>query len=471
MSRYDDPRWYEEQDTNPQHLIQPTYTNGVHPSYGMTGAGEDDAIQNSYFPPPSAREKRFQRVIKQVVGSIVLVVIAFVAGWFSHQFFGNAFFAQSNQSQQYEQLIQQAWTTVDQNYVDRKAVDYKQMSYGAIQSIVNSLHDTGHSRFLTPADVQAQNQSLGGTFTGIGIYLRQDKTTNQLIITSPIPASPAEKAGIKSGDIILAVNGTNIAGKSIDTVSNLIHGPTGTNVSVTIQRPSTKQTLTFKMVRAEIKVPSVLMHYIPQDHIAHIQIVQFADGVSAQLKDALTKAKKLGATKIILDLRNNPGGFVNEAVDTASEFMKTGNVYLQQDSSGQRTPIAVTGNTVDTTDTLVVLINGNSASASEIVSGSLQDNKRATLIGEKTFGTGTVLQQFPLSDGSAILLGVQEWLTPSGHFIRTTKINPTIQVVQNPNVPIVTPTDENDNNLTEQQILSSGDAQLVRAITYLDTQK
>jgi carboxyl-terminal processing protease len=190
--------------------------------------------------------------------------------------------------------------------------------------------------------------------------------------------------------------------------------------------------------------------------------------VSNQLRDAIQQAKKLGAHKIILDLRENPGGYLSEAVDTASEFMKTGNVLLEQDSSGKRTPYAVTGSTIDTSDPIAVLINGDTASAAEIVSGALQDNKRAILIGVKTFGTGTVLEEYSLSDGSAILLGTQEWLTPNGSFIRDNGIHPNIEVKQPANANILTPNDENAGKMNEQQILAGGDNQLVAAIHYLE---
>lgn len=211
------------------------------------------------------------------------------------------------------------------------------------------------------------------------------------------------------------------------------------------------------------------MHYIAQDHIADIQILQFSDGVSSQLKDALILAKQDGATKIILDLRDDPGGYLSEAVNTASEFIPNGNVLLEQGSTGQRTPVPVTGNTVNTTFPIVVLVNNNTASAAEIVSGALQDDHRAIIMGVKTFGTGTVLQEYMLSDGSAILLGTQEWLTPNGHFIRNLGITPNITVQPGSNNVELTPNEENQGNMTEQQILNSGDTQLNAAIHYLES--
>ena len=474
MSSYDDPRWYEQQpvqnESNEVSSQPPAYSEvGSLPPYQMPDNGTVTRQRMGPYPPqffPDPGRRRLRRFGRSVL-LVALLLIAFVGGWLANQTYSNSFNL-SNQSQSYSNLIQQAWTIVDQHYVDRKAVNYKEMSYKAIQAMLDVLHDKGHTRFLTPQDVQTENQQLSGTFTGIGIYIHQDQKTKQIIITAPIPDSPAEKAGFKHGDIIVAVNGVSTAGKDIAGVSALIQGKAGTSVSVTVQRPSTHQTLTIKVVRAEINVPSVLMHYIAQDHIADIQMVQFSSGVASQLKNAINQAKKLGATRIILDLRENPGGYLSEAVDTASEFLKSGNVLLEQDSTGHRTPYAVTGATVDTTDTMVVLVNGDTASAAEIVSGALQDNHRAIILGEKTFGTGTVLEEFSLSDGSAVLLGTHEWLTPDGHFIRDLGISPNIQVKLNSNVSPLTPTDENSSNMSEQQILSSGDAQLVAAIHYLE---
>ncbi|HLX38991.1 MAG TPA: S41 family peptidase [Ktedonobacteraceae bacterium] len=493
---YDDPRMYEqlpEQAKQPEQFESKSLSSQLPAfhNFGLNGPGsivpdrqpEDNpdnpdnpansedspAIRqssNANLPPEEAG--RVLKMFRMVVIGLAIASVAFLAGWFGNQAYNNSFTVGSD-SQKYANLIQQAWNTVDQNYVDRKAVNYKQMSYSAIQAILTVLNDKGHTRFLTPADVAAEQQQLSGSFTGVGLYLNQDPTTKQLIISSPIPGAPAEKAGFKHGDIIIAVNGTSVVGKDIASVSSLIQGPAGTTVLITIQRPSTHQTLTIKVARAIIKVPNVIMHYIAQDHVADIQLVQFSDGVSDQLKAALTQARKMGATKYILDLREDPGGYLSEAVNTASEFIPNGNVLLEQDSSGHRLAVSVNGNTVDTKDTIVVLVNGDTASAAEIVSGALQDNHRAIIMGVKTYGTGTVLQEFPLADGSAILLGTQEWLTPSGKFIRGNGIDPNIVVPLNKNAVILTPNDENTANMTEQQILNSGDNQLNAAIHYLET--
>lgn len=407
----------------------------------------------------------------QVVMTIAFMAIAFLGGWFSHQAYTSSFFSPNGQSQKYSSLIQQAWKLVDQNYVDRKAVNYQQMSYDAIRAMLNDLGDTGHTRFLTPQEVQAEQQQLSGSFAGIGIYIQQDPKTKDISILSTIPGAPAQKAGLQHGDIIIEVNGKNVVGMDFNAVQPLIEGPAGTTVTITVRRPSTNQVLTFSIKRAQIKVPNVTMHYIPESHIADIQIVQFSSGVSDQLKTAILQAKKEGATKIILDLRNNPGGYLQEAINTASEFMASGTVLIEQDSSGNQTKYQVTGQPVDTSIPMVVLVNGNTASAAEIVSGALQDNGRALIMGTKTFGTGTVLQEYDLSDGSAILLGVDEWLTPKGHFIRKDKISPSGAAYNIPMDPnnILTPDVITQSNMTLAQIMQSKDVQLIAAIKYLES--
>ncbi len=463
VSNYDDPRWYEEPDKR----FTPESGDQLNPA---STAYIQTSMQQAPSKGPQPNSKhRLGRVFGQVIVTLTFVVLAFIGGWFAHQFYTTASFNSSDQSKSYANLFQQAWNTVDQNYVDRKAVNYQQMSYAAIRAMLGVLHDTGHTRFLTPQDVQSENQQLSGKLIGIGVDLQQDAKTKQITISSTIAGAPADKAGIKRGDIIVAVNSTNVVGKDINSVIPLIKGSAGTNVALTVKRPSTNQTLIFTIKRAEIQVPSVVSYYIAQDHIAHIQITQFSEGASDQLKSALSKAKQEGAKSIVLDLRDDPGGYLQEAINVASDFIGKGNVLLEQDSSGQRTPQPVNGHPIDTTMPIVVLTNNNTASAAEIVSGALKDNHRAIIMGVKTFGTGTVLDEFDLSDGSAILLGTSEWLTPDGQFIRDKGIQPNIEVNLNANVSPVTPSSESQGNFTLKQILNSGDTQLVAAIKYLET--
>lgn len=458
--RYDDPRWYE-----PEKQEQQTFPPDTHGS--LDGTAPPDI--NAQTVPDEADLRR-RRLLTQMLITLAFMAIAFLGGWFSHQAYTSSLFSPGSQSQKYANLIQQAWNVVDQDFVDRKAINYQQMSYDAIKTMLGDLGDTGHTRFLTPQEVKAEQQQLSGTFAGVGIYIQQDSKTRDIIISSTIPGAPAQKAGLKRGDIIIEVNGKNVVGMDFSAVQPLIEGPAGTAVVITVRRPSTNRVLTFQITRAQIQVPNVVMHYISENHIAIIQIVQFSSGVSDQLKTAILQAKKDGATSIILDLRNNPGGYLQEAINTASEFMARGTVLIEQDSSGKQTKYQVTGQTVDTGISMVVLVNQNTASAAEIVSGALQDNGRALIMGTPTYGTGTVLQEYDLSDGSAILLGISEWLTPNGHFIRKDKIQPNsgFRLPMDPAL-VLAPDAMNQGNMDRAQILKSGDIQLIKAIAYLES--
>jgi carboxyl-terminal processing protease len=483
VSRYDDPSWYEEQPkiaNQPPFPAQPAHTLGDFEHYPFLPPAEKVPEQQSHATEETNLQdppRRFQNLLGQVLLTLILVVLAFWGGWFAHQSFVNQTFDLNNQSHAYSQLIQEAWTDIDKHYVDRKAIDYKKMSYAAINAMTQTLGDTGHSRFLDQQATQSENQQLSGKITGIGITLGQDPTTKQVFVATTIPDSPAAKAGLKSGDIIKTINGADTTGKDPETIKGLIRGPAGTNVTLVIQRPGESQTRSFTITRAEFQVPNVIMHYIAESHIADIQVIQFANGVSGDVQKSINDAKAMGATKIILDLRDNPGGYLNEATNMSSLFLKSGNVLLTQDRAGQRTPTPVTGNPIDTTTPIVILVNKNTASAAEIVTAALKENHRAIVIGETTFGTGTVLEQFTLADGSTLLLGTQEWLTPDGHFIRQVAgdpnsggIKPNIEIHQDPKKPILTSEEMNQSNVTQQQILDGKDAQLIEAIQYLNKQ-
>jgi carboxyl-terminal processing protease len=206
---------------------------------------------------------------------------------------------------------------------------------------------------------------------------------------------------------------------------------------------------------------------LPGTSISHLRVAGFEEGTAKELRNALTEIQKNRFTPIILDLRNNPGGILDEAVSVTSQFLGTGNALLVKDAKGGLKPVPVTPGGVATNVPLAVLINEGTASGAEIVAGAIRDAKRATLIGNTTFGTGTVLQEFPLSDGSALLLAVQEWLTPSGQSFWHKGIASNVPVSLAPEADILVP--ESEQGLTPAQLRSSGDAQLLRALELLIT--
>lgn len=358
------------------------------------------------------------------------------------------------------QLVEDAWNLTRDNYVDKTATTPQTLAYGTIAGMLDSLGDTGHSTFLTADEVKLVNQEEQGTFQGIGAEVQEKN--GQVVVVTPLDGSPAQKAGLRSGDIILKVNGHVVT--SVSQAVGLILGPAGTSVTVTIQ-DSTGVTRDIAIVRAVIKLVDVTWHELPGSSIADLRISSFDSGASSQLDSALAAIKAQGATGIILDLRDNPGGLLQEAVGVASRFLKTGNVLLEKDSSGKITPVPVLGGVSVTTLPMAVLVDEGTASGAEVVAGALKDAGGAKLIGETTFGTGTVLVQFPLSDGSALLLAVQEWLTPSGKTIWHTGLMPDVVVPLAAGAAPLVP--EAEQGLTQAQLRASGDQQLLSALDLL----
>jgi carboxyl-terminal processing protease len=360
-------------------------------------------------------------------------------------------------------LMAEAWNTIERVYVDRASVKPKQMIYGAIGGMVDSLGDTGHSRFLPPEMVKHERNVMRGELEGIGAELQIKN--NQLVIVAPMDDSPAQRAGLRPGDIILKVDEQDVGGLPLEQVVPLILGPPGTPVKLTLLTSDSGRTSEVTILRARVIIRSVTWHRFPGTPVAHLRIASFSKGVAADLRKALTGIKQSGANRLILDLRNNPGGLFDEAVSTASEFLASGNVVLQRNAAGKITPVPVEPGGAAIALQLVVLINGGSASGAEIVAGALQDAHRADLVGEKTFGTGTVLQAFPLSDGSALMLAIEEWLTPDGHAIWHRGIMPDTEVPLPPDVTPLIP--EREKGMTVAELQASGDKQVLRALDFL----
>lgn len=358
------------------------------------------------------------------------------------------------------QLITEAWKIIQRSYVDQAAEQTKPLTYGAIGGMVTALGDTGHSTFLTPEMVKSEQDYNRGNFEGIGAQV--ESKDGHVVIVAPFDDSPAQKAGLHAGQAILKVNGDDMTGQPVEQVVGRILGPAGTSVTLTIYDPKTDQTFDVALVRARIAVNNVTWQRLPGSNIAHVRIAGFSQGVSQQLKQALTEMQAQGVTGVVLDLRNNPGGLLNEAVNTTSQFLSSGDALLEKDAQGQLTHVRVRSGGAATQLPMVVLVNRGSASASEIVAGAIQDAKRGTLIGETTFGTGTVLNEFSLSDGSALMLAVQEWLTPNGRVIWHKGITPDQAVTLPTGTNILTPLVEREMNAAQLQ--ASGDQQLLKAL-------
>ncbi|MFN8483964.1 MAG: S41 family peptidase [Anaerolineae bacterium] len=358
----------------------------------------------------------------------------------------------------------EAWRIAHDHYVDATAVNDERMTRGAIQGMLDALGDQGHTRFMTAAEAERQSQVLSGVFVGIGAEITHKD--GKAVVVTPLEGSPAEGAGVKTGDIVLSVDGEDIADHDMDEVLSHLRGAEGADVRVRLLRPSTGDTLDLTITRARILVPTVTWQMLPGTKIADIRLSQFGMRASAELQRAVDAARAAGADGLILDLRNNPGGLLNEAVFVTSQFIDQGNVLIQRDREGHEIPYSARpgGRALDLP--MVVLVNQGTASASEITAGALQYAGRARLVGQTTFGTGTVLSSFKLSDGSALLLGTGEWLTPGGRMIRRQGIEPDIHAELPANIALLTPASA--AKLSAAELRATSDTQLLAGLQVVE---
>jgi carboxyl-terminal processing protease len=360
----------------------------------------------------------------------------------------------------------EAWHLVEKYYVDREAVKPKRMTEYAIRGMLASLGDVGHTTYLTAEELEKLKSGLEGFFEGIGarMTIRNHRPT----VIQTFPGSPARKAGLKPGDVLLAVDGKSVSNMPLERIVRMVRGPANTRVRLTVQRKGKSLPLTFRIARARVEVPDVAWHMLPGTGIAHVAIQSFGDQADEQLRAALKQARRQGAKGLILDVRGNPGGLKDQAVAVTSEFLKSGTVFIQQDRDGRRIEMPVKEGGVAPEIPNCVLIDEGTTSSSEIFAGAIQDYNRGKLVGTRTFGTGTVLRPFELSDGSAVLLAVAEWLTPKGRQIWHKGISPDIKVSLPEGAIILLPGDETE--LTPATLAKSEDKQLLRALRVLQEQ-
>ena len=307
-----------------------------------------------------------------------------------------------------------------------KNIPETQLFYGSLSGIVASLNDP-YSVFMTPQDASTFQHDLNGNFEGIGAEIAIKN--NILIVVAPLPDTPAIKSGLKPKDSILKINGTSTENMSVDKAVNLIRGPKGTNVTLTVYREGATSTKDIVITRDVINVKSVSWEYKGvNNNIAYIKMRQFNDDTAPLMDLAIDELISKNAKGIILDLRNDPGGYLQTAVDVASEWVGNQVVVLEKNRDGQETKHIgeKSGRLADIPT--IVLVDGGSASASEIVAGALQDYGKAKLVGVQTFGKGSVQDLNDLPDGSTVKLTIAKWFTPKGRTIDQQGITPDIKV-------------------------------------------
>ena len=341
----------------------------------------------------------------------------------------------------------EAWELVHTQYVDQPVDDLALMR-GAIRGMLEALGDQ-HTSYMDPQEFMDANAGLEGTYEGIGAYV--DTSGDYLTIISPIKNSPAEAAGLRPGDKIIAIDGEDMTGIQPELARRKVLGPSGSVVELTILREGEEEPIIFAITRAEIVVASVEYEML-EDNIGYVKLNTFGDTTSREMREALQEIMDNNPRGVILDLRNNGGGYLQTAVDIASQFIPDGVVLIERYGDGKQDVYEARRGGLATDVPLVVLVNEGSASASEIVAGAIQDYDRGKLVGMTTFGKGSVQIWNPLSDNQgAVRVTIAKWLTPLERTIHEVGLTPDFEV-----------------ELTEEDFLAERDPQLDKAIEVLE---
>lgn len=328
------------------------------------------------------------------------------------------------------------WKLLEEKYVDRGKINYQNMIYGAVEGMVKSLNDP-YTVFLSPQESKKFLEDVSGEFEGIGIEIGMKKGV--LTVIAPLEDTPAQQAGIEAGDKILKINDTMAADLTLDGAINLIRGPKGEKVTLTIIRDGFDEAKEFSIIRDVIKIPIIKKEMLSSNNktaekelngdIAYIKFSHFTETSASEFKRTANEILLSGAKGLILDLRNNPGGYLDKSVDIAGWFLKSGELVVIEDfGDGKKIDYKSSGNAALGNLPMVILINKGSASASEILAGALRDQKNIKLIGEKSFGKGSVQEMENLKGGASIKFTVAKWLTPKGVSITDDGLEPDIKV-------------------------------------------
>lgn len=349
-------------------------------------------------------------------------------------------------------LFWDAYNKLQENFIDPSQIEDQKIIYGAIGGMTSSLGDP-YTSFFNPDQAQRFKQDLSGSFDGIGIVIGIKK--DLLMVIAPLKGAPGEQVGIKAGDTIIKIDGKDATNMTADEAVTHIRGPKGTIVTLTIARDGWTNTKDFKITRETIKIPSVDLSFKEGD-VAYVQIYQFDQMLRSDFKNIAFQILQSSAKKIILDLRNNPGGYLEVAQDIAGWFLESGQVVTIEDFGidKQQTIYKAQGNSTLVEYPIVVLINEGSASASEILAGALRDNRNVKIIGTKSFGKGSVQEVVDLRGGAFLKITIAHWLTPKGDSITEVGLAPDVKI-----------------EITDEDIQEEKDPQLDKALEIVNNLK
>lgn len=404
---------------------------------------------------------------------VIIVAMIFAAGFF----LGNmaSAYSQNKDSSIDMKTFWKVWDILDNEFVTTKHKDklgqeisttttseFEGLSkedrriYGAIKGMVDSEEDP-YTTFFTPQEAKSFETEIKGSFDGIGMEV--GKKDDVITVIAPLPGSPSEKAGLKTGDKIIKINDKTTLDMSVDEAVKIIRGPKGTDVTIQVYRDGVDKPIDFKITRDTIQLPTLDKFYDTKTGIYTIKVYSFSEQVNSLFKTAMQEFALSKSDKLIIDLRGNPGGYLESAVDMSSYFIPSGKVVVSQDYGEKKKIEQLRSLGYDLLKNknvkVVVLVDGGSASASEIVAGALQDYKAATIIGEKTFGKGSVQEYIKITAKTGLKVTIARWLTPNGNSISVSGLSPDIEV-------------KKATSTTMEQIIKRTDNQYMKAVEFLN---
>lgn len=401
-------------------------------------------------PTPTNGDQNFRTLFGRVyrifktfnAGLLVIIALSFVLGWqFGRRDYlikwsnfkpnitvNNQLPSDENVDVDFK-LFWQTWDLISTRYIDKKAIDPQKLYYGAISGMVAAVGDP-YTVFLPPQAQKSSKEQLGGLFEGVGIRLELNKD-KRLVVTEALKGTPAERGGVRAGDYIVSIDGKDTANISLPEAVNLIRGPKGSAVLLALFTENDQKPRDVKLTRDMIVVKSAEFTEKATKSgkkVAYLHVSQFGERTKEEWDKAVSEALSIAPQGIILDVRSDPGGYLDASVYIASEFIEDGMIVTQEDAWGNRADLKVTRSGKLLKLPLIVLINKGSASASEILAGALQDHKRGILVGEQSFGKGTIQEPTDLPQGTGLHITTAKWLTPNARWIHNTGLTPDIKV-------------------------------------------